>query len=233
MAFLILPTQSTIQMIQKITLEFLKDIKLNNSKVWFDANKKRYDEARTAFITSVEEMIVAIGSLDPDINNLTAKECIFRINRDVRFSKDKRPYKNNMAAYFNRAGKKGTGAGYYVHIEPGQSFIAAGVWMPEGEGLSKIRQEIDYNFDEWKKIIGNINFKKQFQNSIDKSNSLVRPPKGYDENNAALEFLKLKSFVAMKQISDVELKSKTFLGDLTKSFKAVKPLIDFINRSLD
>ena len=233
MAFLILRSQSTIQMIQKITFEFLKDIKINNNKVWFDANKKRYDEARTAFITSVEEMKTAIGSLDPDINNLTAKECIFRMNRDIRFSKDKRPYKNNMAAYFNRTGKKGTGAGYYVHVEPGQSFIAAGVWMPEGDGLSKIRQEIDYNFDEWKKIIGSASFKKQFENGIDKSNSLIRPPKGYDEKNPALEFLKLKSFVAMKQISDVELKSKTFVNDLTKSFKTVKPLIDFINRSLD
>jgi uncharacterized protein (TIGR02453 family) len=138
-----------------------------------------------------------------------------------------------MAAYFNRAGKKGTGAGYYVHVEPGKSFIAAGVWMPETEGLSRIRQEIDYNFDEWNKMIGNSGFKKQFEKGIDKSNSLVRPPKGYDEENPAIDFLKLKSFVTTKPFSDADLMNKSFVTDLSKAFKTVKPLVDFINRSLD
>ncbi|HSN61556.1 MAG TPA: DUF2461 domain-containing protein [Ferruginibacter sp.] len=220
-------------MIQKNTLDFLKDLQKNNSKVWFDANKKKYETARATFILSVEEMIAAIKTIDPEIENLTAKDCIFRINRDVRFSKNKSPYKNNMAAYFNRAGKKGTGAGYYMHIEPGNSFAAAGVWMPEKEELSKIRQEIDYNFDEWKKIIKNSVFKKNYEKGLDKTNSLVRPPKGYEEENRAIDFLKLKSFVVSKPFSDTELMSKTFISDLSKTFKAVKPLVDFINRSLD
>jgi uncharacterized protein (TIGR02453 family) len=220
-------------MIEKNILLFLKEIEKNNSKAWFDAHRKQYEEARAHFILSVEKMIAAIATFDSEIGNLTAKECIFRINRDVRFSKDKRPYKNNMAAYFNRAGKKGTGAGYYVHVEPGKSFIAAGVWMPETEGLSRIRQEIDYNFDEWNKMIGNSGFKKQFEKGIDKSNSLVRPPKGYDEENPAIDFLKLKSFVTTKPFSDADLMNKSFVTDLSKAFKTVKPLVDFINRSLD
>jgi len=220
-------------MIQKNTINFLKEIKINNNKAWFDANRKQYEEARAAFLLSVEKMIAAISTFDADIANLTAKECIFRINRDVRFSKDKRPYKNNMAAYFNRAGKKGTGAGYYMHVEPGNSFAAAGIWMPEPADLTKIRQEIDYNFDEWKKITGNKIFNTQFAKGIDISNSLVRPPKGYDEENPAIKFIKLKSFVATKSLPDTTLMSNTFITDLTKTFKSVKPMIDFINRSLD
>jgi uncharacterized protein (TIGR02453 family) len=220
-------------MIKKNTIDFLKSLKKNNNKPWFDANKKTYEEARTAFTDSITQIIAIIARIDPEIANLTAKECMFRINRDVRFSKDKRPYKHNMSAYFNKAGKKGNGAGYYVHIEPGQSFIAAGIWMPEPGDLTKIRQEIDYNFAEWKKMTGSTAFKKQFENGIDTSNSLVRPPKGYDEDNPAIEFLKLKSFVASRPFTDAEVMSREFADGLYKSFKAIKPLVSFLNRSLD
>jgi len=220
-------------MIEKNILHFLKSLKDNNNKIWFDENKKSYETARGAFIEAVQKMIFLIASFDSDITVLSPKECIFRINRDVRFSKDKRPYKNNMAAYFNRAGKKGTGAGYYVHIEPGKSFAAAGIWMPEAADLAKIRQEIDYNFAEWNKIIGNPAFKKQFNTGIEKTDTLVRPPKGYDENNPAVVFLKLKSFIASRSFTDAEIVSKTIEAELSKTFKAVKPMIDFINKSLD
>ena len=220
-------------MIQKNIIEYLKTLQINNNKLWFDAHKKRYDEARAAFIQTVDTIIPAIAKFDSDIGNLAAKECIFRINRDVRFSKNKLPYKNNMAAYFNRAGKKGTGAGYYLHIEPGRSFAAAGIWMPLPADLSKIRQEIDYNFNEWKKIIGGSSFKNQFENGVDKSNSLMRPPKGYEPGNDAIDFIKLKSFVTTKPLTDADLMSKSFVADLSKTFKTVKPMINFINRALD
>ena len=139
-------------MIQKNLLDFLKSLKKNNNKAWFDEHKNQYEDARAAFVQTTGDWITILAKIDSTLANLTAKQCIFRINRDVRFSKDKRPYKHNMSAYFNKAGKKGTGAGYYIHIEPGASFIAAGIWMPGTEELSKIRQEIDYNFPEWKKI---------------------------------------------------------------------------------
>ncbi len=126
---------------------------------------------------------------------------MFRINRDVRFSKDKSPYKNNMAGYFNVDGKKGNGAGYYLHIEPGKSFAAGGIWMPEPKDLIKIRQEIDYSFDDWKKIITNTSFKKTFTEGI-KGEALVRPPKGYDEDNPAIQFIKQKSFIVTKSFTD-------------------------------
>lgn len=138
-----------------------------------------------------------------------------------------------MSAYFNKAGKKGNGAGYYVHIEPGASFIAAGIWMPAAEDLAKIRQEIDYNFLEWKKMTGNARFKKLFEKGIDTSNSLVRPPKGYDEANPAINVLKLKSFVVTRTFTDEELMASAFPAALSKSFRELKPLVDFLNRSLD
>ncbi len=220
-------------MIDKNILRFLRELKENNNKAWFDDHKSDYETARTAFTQAVQKMITTIATFDRDIATLTPKECIFRINRDVRFSKDKRPYKNTMSAYFNRAGKKGTGAGYYVHIEPGKSFVAAGIWMPESDDIAKIRQEIDYNFDEWKKIIDSASFKKHFAEGIEKSNTLVRPPKGYEENNPAISFIKLKSFIASRSFSDADVVASSFNTELSKTFKAVKPLIDFINRSLD
>ena len=105
--------------------------------------------------------------------------------------------------------------------------------MPESDDISKIRQEIDYNFDEWKKIIGSASFKKHFAEGIEKSNTLVRPPKGYEENNPAISFIKLKSFIASHSFSDADVVASSFNAELSKTFKAVKPLIDFINRSLD
>ncbi len=220
-------------MIDKNILDFLKRLKENNNRAWFEDHKSEYEIARAAFTQAVLKMINSIAVFDRDIASLTPKECIFRINRDVRFSKDKRPYKNTMSAYFNRAGKKGTGAGYYVHIEPGKSFLAAGIWMPESNHLSNIRQEIDYNFEEWKKIIGAAAFKKHFAEGLETSNTLVRPPKGYDENNPAITFIKLKSFIASRSFTDTDVVATSFNAELSKTLKAVKPMIDFINRSLD
>lgn len=220
-------------MIQATTIKFLKDLEKNNDKSWFDVNRSRYEEAREAFLQSVEAMIKAIALFEPAIGEQTAKQTVFRINRDVRFSKDKRPYKNNMSAYFNAAGKKSNLAGYYVHIEPGKSFVAAGVWMPEAAVLLKIRQEIDYNFDEWKGITTATAFKKLFPTGINTDDSLQRPPKRYDENNPAIKILKLKSFIGSRSFTDAEVMHKDFTKELSKTFKALMPMVHFINRSLD
>ncbi len=139
-------------MLQPSTLKFLTGLQKNNNKAWFEKNRNAYEEAKADFLAMVEKLIPGIAGFDPTIADQLAKNCTFRINRDVRFSKNKSPYKNNMAAYFNKAGKKGNGAGYYLHIEPGKSFAAAGIWQPEPADLAKIRQEIDYNINDWKKI---------------------------------------------------------------------------------
>ncbi len=218
-------------MLQPTTVQFLKNLNKNNNKPWFDAHRKQYEAAKENILQVTEQLIKSIAAFDAPIAHLKAKDCTFRINRDVRFSKDKSPYKNNMAAYFNHLGKKGNGAGFYLHIEPGKSFAAGGIWMPEPKDLIKIRQEIDYSFDEWKKIIGNAAFKKTFAQSI-KGEALVRPPKGYEETNPAVEFLKLKSFIFSKPFTDAEIQGNAFVKNVSATFKTMKPFIDFLNAAI-
>lgn len=220
-------------MLQAATLRFLNQLKKNNNKTWFDEHRKEYETAKSDFYSLTEQLIKTIAGFDAPIGHLSPKECMFRINRDVRFSKDKSPYKSNMAAYFNKSGKKGRGAGYYLHIEPGKSFAAGGIWMPEPEVLANIRQEIDYNFADWKKITGNTAFKKTFPDAVKSSESLVRPPKGYDENNRAIEFLKMKSFIVSKPFADKDILHKDFIAVLSKTFSTMKPVIDFLNIALE
>lgn len=220
-------------MISSNIIRFLKAIKKNNNKAWLDANRPLYETSKEEFLTEVSSIINGIGRFDAAYNSLSPKDCVFRLNRDIRFSKEKHPYKTNFAAYFNPAGKKGDGAGYYMHIEPGKSFAAAGLWQPPANHLAMIRQEIDYNLPEWKKVIGDKKFKTVFNEGFNKSDVLVRPPRGYDENNPAIEFLKMKSFVTSRTFSDEELQGKNFTGVLVKTFEAAKPFVDFINRSLD
>jgi uncharacterized protein (TIGR02453 family) len=218
-------------MLQAPTIKFLKDLKKNNSKPWFDEHRKQYETSKQDFLLLTENLITAVAKFDTSISHLKAKDCVFRINRDVRFSKDKSPYKTNIAGYFNRNGKKGLGAGYYLHIEPGASFAAGGMWMPEPAELAKIRQEIDYSFDAWKKMTNNTAFKKTFTEGV-KGEALARPPKGYEETNAAIQFLKMKSFVVTKSFTDAEVQNKNFIKDTAAVFKTMKPLIDFLNAAV-
>ena len=220
-------------MLQLSTIKFLQQLEKNNNRAWFEDNRKKYEDAKADFLIMVEHLLPAIATFDPSIADQQAKNCTFRINRDVRFSKNKSPYKNNMAAYFNRLGKKGIGAGYYVHVEPGKSFLAAGIWMPEAADLAKIRQEIDYNLNEWKKMLSSPAFKKNFNSGLDTSNILVRPPKGYTEDNPALAFLKLKSFVVRSPVDDSEVTEKGFVKKVAKVLQASKPLVTFLNRAID
>ena len=219
-------------MLQPSTLKFLKALKKNNNRPWFEEHRKQYETAKEDFLLFAEKLIAGIAAFDPPIAHLKAKDCTFRINRDVRFSKDKSPYKNNIAGYFNRNGKKANGAGYYLHVEPGKSFAAGGLWMPEPKDLAKIRQEIDYSFDAWKKVVGNPAFKKTFTEGV-KGEALVRPPKGYEDSNPAIDFLKLKTFVVSRPFTDTEVQNKTFVKDVAATFKTMKPMIDFLNHAIE
>lgn len=218
-------------MLQASTLKFLNNLKKNNNKPWFDEHRNEYTAAKENFIALLDRVISDAATFDPAIAHLKAKDCIFRINRDVRFSKDKSPYKINIAGYFNQNGKKGLGAGYYLHLEPGKSFVAGGMWMPEPKELVKIRQEIDYNFEDWKKFTSSAAFKKTFIEGV-KGEALVRPPKGYEENNAAIAVLKLKSFVVTKSFTDAAVLSKDFNKEVCNTFKAMRPLVDFLNAAI-
>jgi len=220
-------------MLQAASVKFLKELKKHNNKPWFDANRKNYEEAKADYLVFVELLLAAVSKFDDSFGNLTAKECIFRINRDVRFSKDKSPYKSNMGASLSKGGKKINTSGYYFHFEPGQNFAGGGFYMPEAPQLAKIRQEIDYCFDEWKKIVNDKSFKKYFTEGVNGIDVLVRPPKGYDENNPAIGYLKMKNFIVSRPVADDDLVKKTLVKEVAKTFEVMKPLIDFLNRAIE
>ena len=221
-------------MLQSSTLKFLKDLKKNNNKPWFDAHRKEYEAAKTDFTSFIQTVIDKHGKTDPTIKSIAAKDCMFRINRDIRFSKDKSPYKTNMGAYINRGGKKSVFAGYYFHCEPGQCFVGGGLWMPMPPELNKVRQEIDYNLEAFKKIITSKKFRSVYNDlSHEPEYVLSRVPKGYEPGNRAAEYLKMKSFVAMTPLKDSDLTSRDLEKKTTTAFAALQPLIDFINESLN
>jgi uncharacterized protein (TIGR02453 family) len=213
----------------KSLLSFLSRLAKNNNKEWFDANKKEYESLRKEWIDFAGQMISKVGAFDPAVAELDPKKCIFRINRDIRFSNDKSPYKNNFGLSLNPGGKNEDFCGYYLHIQPGNCFIAGGAYMPEPAKLAAIRQEIDYNFSAFKKIV----LAKDFTNTFGalSGDKLVRPPKGYDAENPAIEFLKHKGFIAEQKVSDKDVNSPDFSKMLVKSFKTMKPLIDFMNEA--
>jgi len=220
-------------MLQTATLRFLKELKKNNNKAWFDENRSKYDAAKADVINFVQQLIAMHAKKDPAIAHLEARQCLFRINRDVRFSKDKSPYKTNFGASINADGKKSLQGGYYIHIEPGNSFIGGGMYQPPTDYLKKVRQEIDYNLPAFKKIMNAATFKKQFDGLEMESFSLTRVPKGYDPENPAADFLRLKSFIAMRKLPDSLLTDKNLLKESADAFAAILPLIRFINTSLD
>lgn len=221
-------------MIQKTTLDFLKELKKNNAKEWFDAHRADYEAARQDFLDLVQQLITGISEFDQGVADahLEPKKCIMRINRDIRFSKNKDPYKTTFFAAINEGGKKSNKALYYFQLQPGASFGGGGVYRPPNPDLNKFRQEIDYNFGEWKGIVGGEPFRKAFPNGLETPASLVRTPKGFADDSPALEYLKMKGYFTKHDLSDANLKSKNLVSDVLESYRAVKPLVDFLNRAL-
>lgn len=220
-------------MLQASTIKFLKDLKKNNNKPWFDAHRPVYEAAKKDYEQFIQQVIDKHGKKDASIKDLTPKECMFRINRDVRFSKDKSPYKTNFGAFIVRGGKKSPLAGYYFHCSPGEAFVGGGLWMPMPADLKKVRQEIDYCFDEFKKIVGSKKFKTVY-GDIDRSAeyTLSRLPKDFEKGNPAEEYLKMKSYVGTHRINDKDLTDKTLIKTIGDAFDALQPMIEFINRAM-
>lgn len=209
-------------------LSFLSALKSNNNKEWMDAHRGEYLQAKADFEALVDNLLHNLQVYEPELAGLTAKDCTFRINRDIRFSKDKSPYKHNFGASIAEGGKKSLNAGYYLHIQPGnESFIGGGLYMPPGEQLKKIRQEIDYNAPELLKIVTTKDFKYAYGKI--QGEKLARAPKGYDPNHPNIEFLKLKSYVALHKLSDADIKSPNLVEDLTQKCFVLKPFLDFLN----
>ena len=216
------------------TFQFLIDLKEHNDRDWFNANKSRYQEAHQNFVDFVGELLLQIAEFDPSISHHEAKKCVFRIYRDVRFSKDKSPYKTNFGAHVTSAAKKSeihSRAGYYIHLEPGGSFLAGGAYMPGGPWLKAIRQEIAYNAADLKKILNSKSFKEYFGKM--EGETLKTSPRDYPLDHPEIELLKHKSFLASHSCEDEMVLSEDFVSHGGKVFKALHPFDEFLNRAMD
>ena len=218
-------------MISKESLQFLEDLKKNNNREWFQANKKRYETYKAEYHLLIAQMLDALKPKDSALAMLEVKNCTFRINRDIRFSKDKSPYKTHMGMWFNTSTQFGNGPGYYIHIEKGKSFIAGGYYQPEASELKKFRKEIAFFHDDLEEIIKDKKFKSVF-GDLDRENSLKTSPKDFEKDHPAIEFLKLKSFTATSQLPDNEIADKDFIKKTADKIIALKPLNEFLRRAL-
>ena len=212
--------------IDSSTLQFLKTLLKNNNRDWFTENKNLYIEAQKDVLLFVENLIEEMSKFDEEILKIDAKKSLFRIYRDVRFSKDKSPYKTNFGAGLGMG--KGTRiTGYYLHIEPGKSFLAGGVYQPEPSVLKEIRKEISMSGNEFLKILEQKDFRNNFR-GLSVENKLQRVPAGFEKDDPMAEYLKLKNFIVVHPISDASLLKENAAKDFAKIFESIKPLNDFL-----
>jgi len=219
-----------MEQIKQSTLEFLSDLKNHNEREWFIKNRKRYDDAKSNFESFVQAVIDQMSVYDPILKGLEAKSCTYRINRDIRFSNDKTIYKTHLGAFIVKGGKKNGDrfAGYYFHVEPGgNSMIAGGAYVPPMPWLSAIREKIAEQGQEFLKIIENREFIKYFGKL--EGDSLKSAPKGYSRDHPYIEFLRLKSYLVTKIISDKEIVSNDCFDIVIRAAVAMKSLNDFLN----
>ena len=214
------------------TLHFLKKLKINNNREWFDSNKTEYLASKEIFEEFVSELIKGINKFDKKVSlDLKPKDCTFRIYKDVRFSKDKTPYKNNMSASINPGGKKSNIPGYYFHLEPDACFLAGGVYMPMPDDLKAIRQEIDYNPLPLINVLKSASFKKEF-NGLDEEDKLKNPPKGFNKDHAHSEILKNRHFIVSQKFENKVILKKEGLSKTLDSFKAMYPFLDYLRKAI-
>jgi uncharacterized protein (TIGR02453 family) len=218
-------------MISQSTIHFLADLKVNNNRDWFNANRIRYENSRSEYFAFVNQLIAGIKHFDHSIGTLEAKECTFRINRDIRFSPNKEPYKTNMGAYMARGGRKSPYAGYYFHLEPGASFVSGGIYMAPPENMKKIRVEMDTYSEEFLSIVNGKKFKGSF--SQFDSESLKRIPQGFSVDSPVAEYLKMKHITPFREMKDTELTSNNLLISTLEAFSNMQPLVAFLNRALE
>lgn len=217
-------------MLERPTIEFLKKLDKNNNRDWFNLNKDAYIKANDNVIALTGFLIGKIAKFDPEVEGIDPKSCVFRIYRDVRFSKDKSPYKTNMGAFIAPGGKKTMSPGYYFHIQPGMFFAAAGKHMPDSGELLKLRNAVASNTKEFLKIVEAKKFRDRF-GDLD-GERLTKPPKGFAADHDAIDHLKLKSFTVSEEFSDKAATNEDYPKLLTESFKAAYPLITFLRKAL-
>ena len=218
-------------MITKATFDFLSLLKENNNREWFQENKKSYENAKKEVESFVAGLIPELAKLDPSIQSPDVKDCMFRIFKDVRFSKDKSPYKTNFGAFIGRGGRKTTLPGYYIHFEPGESMIAGGVYLPQPDVLKLIRNEIYFNSAEFRKIIESKDFKKYF-GQLDEFDKMKKAPREFPADFPDLDLLKYRSIIVSQSVTDGKVLSADYDKYILEVAKAMQPLHAFLYRAI-
>lgn len=212
------------------TFDFLKKLTKNNNREWFTENKSLYTDSQENVIAFLDELIKEMAEFDEELEKIDGKKALFRIYRDTRFSKDKIPYKTNFGASLGM-GKGSQKGGYYLHMEPGKSFLAGGIYMPESSVLKEVRKEISLYGEDFLKIINQKDFKKHFP-ELDQDDKLKKIPQGFEKEDPMGEYLKLKNFIVLYHLKDEEILDKNAIKNMTKVFKIMKPFNDFLNTPL-
>lgn len=207
--------------------DFLKKLNENNNREWFNDHKTQFTEAKQDFELYIETLINELGKSDENIAKLNAKKTMFRIYRDIRFSKDKTPYKTNFGVSLGM-GKSNEKSGHYLHIEPGKSFIASGIYLPEAPVLKEIRKEISVFKDDFLAAVNNKDFKKHY-GKLDREHTLKNVPQGFEKEDPMADFLKLKSFIGVHNLTDKDVLDENSIKNFTEILKSAKPLNDFLN----
>lgn len=221
-------------MLSQNTLEFYRQLRRNNNKEWFDSNRKWYSDVKKDYYRFTDELLSRIRIFDPGLGHLQPKDCVFRINRDIRFSNDKTPYKTHLGIFITPGGRKLDLAGYYVHIdEEGGSFAGGGCYMPQTEALKKIRHEIVNFYEDLEFVLNAETFKNTFTGlDRDQGTVLLRPPKGFDASHPAIDYLKFKSFTATCNLATQMLTDTNGMNEVVQILHKVQPLTQFLNRAL-
>lgn len=211
-----------------LTYSFLKHLKKNNNRDWMTAHKEELESAKKEAFEFVGALLKSMKSIDSSFMEMKPEQCFFRIHRDVRFSKNKDPYKTNFGFILNPYGKKSFRPSFYLHLEPGGAFLAAGVFQPPPDVLALLRKEIDFNAKDFLALVSKAAFKNRVEKLWD-DQKLSRVPKGFDPESKVAEYLKLKSFVATVTYSDAEAKSPDFAGKVLKDMKLLWPFLRFLD----
>lgn len=213
------------------TLLFLRDLSANNNREWFADNKPRYEVARQDVLSLAAHLIEKIGAFDDEVKYLEPKDCLFRIYRDIRFSTDKSPYKRHFGIYIAKnGGHRSVYSGYYIHLEPGNSMLASGIWCPDSAGVKKLRDIIDTEHEELRKILNEKRFSSYFGTDLAKFEPMLKSvPRGYPKDHPAAEWLKLKNLMVECRIADSTVNSDKFEDYLVEGCRALYPFSHWCN----
>ena len=227
----------------KRILNYLAELSANNNRDWYQAHKDEYTACRADFEEGVRQVLSAISLFDSEISHLQVKDCVYRFNRDTRFSADKSPYKNHFGAYMCAKGKKALRGGYYLHVEQGKCLLAVGgYWLPTNI-LTSCRNEIMGNIDTWRGIVEN----KAFVDLFGKPNetkwgegtrgfgldSLKSAPSGFPRDYEFIQYLRMKDYCVWVKVPDNFFEGDAWIDEMTRIFKVGKPMMDFMNNVID